>query len=167
MMEMKRINRMKKTKYSQTEFIVFGFICAIIGILAYFLANAILNQLQYQSQYPVSSSNLSKVMKSTVNKTNLFYKYRFTNKDVTDRSQNITDLELNGGDCVDWTHYYDSIASKNNFSYYDIIIPINQSISHELSVIYNEEGYCVIDQQNIECSVYDLIKSVNSMNNFK
>ena len=83
--------------------------------------------------------------------TKPIYKYN-----ITPDSWDLTfkELKSRGGDCKDWTEYYISIADTLGF-YADLVkIDVNKTAAHDLTVISNEEGYCIIDQLYYICTPF-------------
>jgi hypothetical protein len=66
----------------------------------------------------------------------------------------LTDIELNGGDCTEWTYYYGSLAQSIGFKVQDVsIYPDERSAGHRFLIMWDKNltGYCLMDQLNVNC----------------
>ena len=86
---------------------------------------------------------------------NSFYKYN-----LTDDSINLTleQLKERGGDCNDWAKLYYSKAIELGFKAKFVDIILNHE-GHRYTVMYNEHGYCSLDQIDVHCFPYEFPNS--------
>ena len=73
-----------------------------------------------------------------------FWKWNMSNigNDLT-----IEELKEEGGVCWHYADYYfNKIVNETDFYVKKVRIKSNETISHEFTVVSNEEGYCVLDQ---------------------
>ena len=85
-----------------------------------------------------------------------FYQYKIRN-DKKDVSYKI--LLEEGGDCRNWAQLWNYIAIELGLNKQDIRIITNTSAknraSHRFSLYYNEQGYCLVDQMLVKCTIYN------------
>jgi len=78
-----------------------------------------------------------------------FYSYNLSNKD---RGLSIERLKREGGVCWHYAVLYQQMANELGFKARTITY-WNVKSGHEFTLIYNDEGYCILDQQaEIRCN---------------
>lgn len=80
-----------------------------------------------------------------------FYSYvvRDDNQDVS-----FDILVAEGGDCRNWSQFWDYIAFNMDFKKENVRLLINESEAHVFGIYSSEEGYCVVDQTEVNCFIY-------------
>jgi len=74
--------------------------------------------------------------------------YNFTIQE-DNRSMTLKEIIEEGGDCGNWAYLYQDLAIKRGFkSDTERIILVDNKIAHRFALIYDESGYCVLEQQN-------------------
>ena len=83
-----------------------------------------------------------------VNRTRADYSFRDTwdYEDLTER-----ELLLYGGDCKDWSFYYQKELEKKGFKTKIIRYYNSWDSGHQVTLVHDTQGYCIIDQINYEC----------------
>jgi len=76
-----------------------------------------------------------------------FYKYNITNyaKTISEKQ-----LKEQGGACVQFSEWYIKKAKSLNYIAETIDIDMEKS-KHEIAIISDNTGYCILDQLNINC----------------
>lgn len=81
------------------------------------------------------------------------YKYRITEKKIP-----FEELKREGGDCEDWSLFYQKMFSKYGYrtKYSKIFVEKIEegNLFHIFLIAYDKKGYCVLDQLNIACMFY-------------
>jgi len=95
--------------------------------------------------------SVSESVDCLVKKVRVFYKYNETDDDI---ELTLEEIKERGGDCWDWSKLYANAAEKLGFKYKFVFFPINSKERHSFVVIYNEEGYCAVDQIKAMCAGY-------------
>lgn len=70
--------------------------------------------------------------------------YNYTIREDTIKT--LDDIKQNGGDCYDYSHLYESAARELRFNSSVITIHVDENTSHAIALIYDETGYCMVDQ---------------------
>ena len=79
-----------------------------------------------------------------------FYNYTIR----TDIERTEEDIRANGGDCHDYSKLYVRLAQQLGFNA-DSFAFHTPTKSHRIAVIYNTEGYCILDQITaLKCVMY-------------
>jgi len=81
-----------------------------------------------------------------------FYKYNISH--IFDKLS-IDQLKEDGGVCWHYADYYVEKAKEQGVYAQRITIPTNDTFNHAFAVISNNNGYCLLDQVNIECIEFD------------
>lgn len=77
------------------------------------------------------------------NYVNGFYNYTVR----PDTKKTFQDIKANGGDCYDYSQLYKSMAEELGFSaQVTAIVPQGSMVGHAIAEIYDDTGYCVMDQ---------------------
>jgi len=71
--------------------------------------------------------------------------------------------QISEGNCETYTNFYKEAFEQLGIKTYQVIIPVsaeenNGVISlegHTFLIVYSSEGYCKLDQEMIDCFVYD------------
>lgn len=71
-----------------------------------------------------------------------YYKYNLTSDF---RTLSLDELKDRGGDCRDWSQHYVSITPDGFYSK-KVRVEVSTSSAHAVTLLSNEEGYCVLDQ---------------------
>ena len=78
----------------------------------------------------------------------LFYHY---NSSQVGKSLNESQLKQDGGVCSHYSNWY-AVQAKSLGFYADVpIIQINETNSHQIAIISNQEGWCALDQTDVRC----------------
>lgn len=140
--------------------------CVLIGIIigsifslfnVYGKAHSIISSIGQDSQDDdniyqyCGNKTLTKTAYCLSTQVNKFYKYNKT-PDYLDLS--LQELKDRGGDCLDYAKLYKSSFDALGFSSRYIEFPIKGTLGHVFVLVYGEEGYCILDQDQIECSKY-------------
>jgi hypothetical protein len=76
-----------------------------------------------------------------------FYKYVVRN----DTNQTLEELKKNGGDCYDWSRFYDTLSLQLGFNSKMITLYGNNT-GHRFTVIWdNKTNYCELDNLLVSC----------------
>ena len=78
--------------------------------------------------------------------------YNYTIREDTEKT--FEDIKENGGDCYDWTMLYKSMAESLGFKTKVIKFYTNNS-GHIFLIMYDNSGYCEIDELNVNCIELD------------
>lgn len=73
------------------------------------------------------------------------FNYTITEDDF---NRSMKDIEMFGGDCLDYSRYYEHLAKENNVTGKMIYMDI-----HVFYLIYDDTGYCVLDQDEVVCAI--------------
>lgn len=79
---------------------------------------------------------------------------------ITDDSLNLTleDLKTRGGDCRDWTNFYQSNMERYGYGVNRVRIFVEEeedyNTYHVFAVARDETGYCLMDMRILECFKY-------------
>lgn len=101
-----------------------------------------------KSMQNMSLSETAYFINSVVND---IYKYR-----VSRDSQVLSfeDLKKYGGDCLDYSRFYNNAFSELGFK--SDIIKINAGdVMHDFVIAYDKTGYCQMDMKNYKCYFYN------------
>lgn len=77
-----------------------------------------------------------------------FYKYKINNEDYFD----IETLKEKGGDCYNYAKFYEDIFIEMGMGAKAIYIE-GGDMKHEFTIVFDENGYCVVDMLEIKCMV--------------
>lgn len=104
---------------------------------------------EIQSNLTCSGNNLFNTSKCLRNELKTFYKYNSSN---IGKKLSLEALKEQGGVCEHYSQWYKSqIDSLKGFYGKEVIVDIDEEVAHQLTVISNEEGYCILDQTIINC----------------
>lgn len=67
---------------------------------------------------------------------------------------NLTQLLEEGGDCGNWDYFWRDVSNEFGYEYEEIVIRVNDSVNHVFGISYTEDGYCLLDQKGIYCSIH-------------
>ena len=75
---------------------------------------------------------------------------------VNDDDNILSDKELFelGGDCLDWTRFYERVFNELGFNTTNKLISVDDSVNHIFAVITDSTGYCTIDIYSYTCVTY-------------
>lgn len=93
--------------------------------------------------------SLSKTVNCLVRNVRPFYKYNRTEGNVP---FSLEEIKEHGGDCWDYSYLYSEAAKELGFGYRYLKYPMNEKESHIFLIIYDEGGYCLIDQLKSVCA---------------
>ena len=71
-----------------------------------------------------------------------------------DAPLNVSHLIINGGDCTDYSNLYINMAEQVGLGAKGVHIPFNKTQGHRIAIVYNQKGYCVLDQKEGKCFLY-------------
>lgn len=108
------------------------------------------SKIEYASSSNCSGLPLKEGARCMVAYVSEFYKYNETDDNIILTEE---DLRNRGGDCRDWAMYYVKFARKLGYYSSTKVMPIKNTLMHEITVVSNEEGYCVIDQRAYHCTM--------------
>ena len=95
-----------------------------------------------------SEKNLLDSAECVTELTKQFYKYNWDN---LDKELDFQNLKEQGGVCTSWSDYYNKIGQSLGFYTENIIIQVDDGLSHEFNVWSNKDQYCILDQTEIIC----------------
>lgn len=78
-----------------------------------------------------------------------FYKYNHTEGNIPLTLKEIKEF---GGDCWDYIYLYSGAVEELGFGYRYLKYPMNEKEMHIFLIIYNEEGYCLVDGISSVCA---------------
>lgn len=78
-----------------------------------------------------------------------FYKYNYSKGNIPLSLEEIKEF---GGDCWDYIYLYSEATEELGFGYRYLKYPINEKEMHIFLIIYNEEGYCLVDGISYVCA---------------
>jgi len=90
-------------------------------------------------------------VKDMVDNASLIYKYTST-PDILEL--NDEELAFLGGDCKDWTEYYDRHLPEGLYSQ-SVTIKVEKGSKHMFLVVSDDLGYCLIDGLMFRCWDYN------------
>jgi hypothetical protein len=72
---------------------------------------------------------------------------------ITDDNAVLTfdELKTNGGDCKDWSQLYARLGKAEGFYTYLPRFKANETTDHQIAIISDNTGYCVLDQEAGNC----------------
>lgn len=89
--------------------------------------------------------------KCLVENVKTFYKPRITDNSLF---LSFDDLKNYGGDCKDWSIFYERVSKRLGFYATTIFFIRNNEESHQVAFLNNDDGYCILDQKIYFCSEY-------------
>lgn len=95
-----------------------------------------------------SEKNLLDSAECVTELTKQFYKYNWDN---LNKELDFQTLKEQGGVCTSWSDYYNKVGQSLGFYTENIIIKIDDGLSHEFNVWSNKDQYCILDQTEIIC----------------
>lgn len=157
---MRRIKQRKKSnkyfKWAIALLIIIALELFILFLLynqrnvSYELPRIFKNLTNYNVEYDYKKCNTGKIIidASCFNRyVNSFYNYNISN---LGKALSFETLKTEGGVCRHYTDVYNQAASEMGYITKDIGIKY-KNMSHVFSLIYNEDGYCVMDQASYYC----------------
>ena len=78
-----------------------------------------------------------------------FYYYNYSNVNVSIENMTFDRVKKEGGVCRHYAHYYEKWGEE--LGYNSKHITLLPEIKHGFSVLYDDTGWCVIDQTNYWC----------------
>ena len=119
-----------------------------------FVPNYLNIQPESKEEIIVACSNLSleQTAECLVNTVKTFYNYTLTDDgEVLDFEQ----LKTKGGDCRDYSLFYEDLGKSLGFYTRKFSIPLNTTVVpmtfHAFATISDDSGYCLIDQRTYTC----------------
>jgi len=118
----------------------------------------------YTTQNPINitkkcdGENIQTTANCFVNNIKPYFKYHIQSDVMR------TDYEIltNGGDCFDYTNLYKMWANELGFKYRTVLTEIDKNTNHIFIILYNEDGYCKLDQLlSPDCESYGVL-SINN-----
>ena len=113
-----------------------------------------------------NKTNIFSISKCLKNELKEFYDYNISQ---VRKQLNITQLKESGGVCDHYSQFYKDnfiklgareVEQRTSFKFEttmppfyisEIIFPIDNETSHVISIVSTSEGYCLLDQLNVEC----------------
>jgi len=93
-----------------------------------------------------------KSMENTAKCLNRFVKRIFQFEVMPDnRTLSFEELEKEGGDCLDWTRFYVRHIERLGFE----MTVISDIEGHIFVIMYDNGGYCSLDQEHIDCFLFE------------
>ena len=120
-------------KYFITLFAVLG----LIGIVLILLSNTESQRPTPQLAQYATSMNLQ-----------VLAIFNYTIKEDDDQ-RTLHDIEVNGGDCFDYTRYYENLSLALNITGKRVATDV-----HIFYLIYDDTGHCILDQRFMQCFFY-------------
>jgi len=130
---------------NKSVIILYGIALFLLGTVCGMLV--IQNYGEYFTYYSETNNSINYNVKDEVNKiyneTVGVFKYNISN---AHKELNNSQLILEGGVCWHWTDWYLQKALEKNLSGIKIDYWINDTVGHELGLIYDRDEYCIVDQ---------------------
>lgn len=117
------------------------------GIEVEVRANLTENYIMYKCQ----NLSMEDTSSCLVNQITPYYIYNRTDDRI---SLSFNELMVRGGDCKDWSELYERLGKKLGFNSKVVIIGVNDSSMHEIAIISNDDGYCILDQRDKYCTFF-------------
>ena len=134
--------------------IVFGsMVGLIVGLLIMVLITQLNEHITTESNIEnISDCNLRTIEQSARCSVNYVSDFYFYNESNVRKELDFQTLKEEGGVCSNWAHLYSGIGK--DFGYYtkNIIIKMNKTASHEISIWSNGTRYCIVDQIQALCN---------------
>lgn len=134
-------------------FILFGILFISIGIMLNEYKSSIANSKILNSIFPIYQGDnetefcMNESLEDTAYCLRLqlsqFYKYNITN---AGRSLNENELKNIGGVCSHYSSWWANEARKRGFNAITPVFKINDTAWHQVAIISDETGYCLLDQ---------------------
>ena len=99
-------------------------------------------------------TNLS-LKDTTVCLTNELSNFYFFNISNSGKELTLEQLKSQGGVCHNAAEYYMGRINNDKIYSKDIIIDVNETISHEFVIISNRDGWCYLDQKLYGCVMFN------------
>lgn len=80
-----------------------------------------------------------------------YYKYNLTDDNISISNDSLLKI---GGDCRNWVNFYNNVSSYMGYNSGVVRLNVNESTNHVFGIYFNQDGYCKIDQLNIDCVIY-------------
>ena len=84
--------------------------------------------------------------------------YKYVERDerrYTKDQGSYEDIAINGGDCYDYSELYKSKAKSLGYESIIVKIKVDSDTAHVFSIMYDETGYCKLDQlSSVDCFIY-------------
>lgn len=109
----------------------------------------------YTSYKDCEDKDLLETTDCLVQYTKTFYNHVPNSLDVPKTADYIMD---NGGDCYDYSRLYAEFGNNLGFSTDVLLWKVNEMSLHQIAMIYDETGYCFIDQISGMCMFYDKLE---------
>lgn len=130
-----------------------------IGIISLFTLGFCASQIynKYDSINRLTSTNvknncnnlsLDMTANCLNNQLKLFFKYNITN---LDREMNLSELKELGGVCWHYSQFYYDNIDTTRFFREKIIMDTSNESTHQITIISDKTGYCILDQTNYNC----------------
>lgn len=112
------------------------------------IPNVSLNISEEMVVHDCSNLSLEKSAKCLRDHVKTFYRYT-----PTDDGTNLSfqDLVSFGGDCRDYSLLYERLSNKLGFKGEIVRYDINDSLAHVFFVMHDSNGYCSLDQAELNC----------------
>jgi len=68
---------------------------------------------------------------------------------------NFTVLMQEGGDCGNWAKFWEYVGAQYDYDIEPVRIDVEKGVvAHRFSILSNQQGYCNVDQTNVDCFIY-------------
>jgi hypothetical protein len=136
--------------FAALMFIVAGFILGNV-VTVYSNLNFIPKSMTSSNHTNCSDMGLVDTAACLKNQVSAFYYYNISNvgKDLTEE-----ELKQQGGVCKHYAEWYSNQAQNLGFYTKEIVFSVGD-LNHEVALISNNEGYCVLDQTSAHCWFID------------
>ena len=155
---------MKKESYVKILFLLIGILAGLLVVLI-FVSD--ISQVPYSVQFIVhgyTEENAVAIcsgmnLKKTSHCLNSFVKGIYQYKSRKDsETPSFTELVEEGGDCRNWQMLYCELGMKIGYACTKVSIPVerrdNILYKHTWAVLTSNEGYCNLDQKDLNCFMY-------------
>ena len=137
-----------KIAWKNFSFILLGTIIGMIFTAGLFFISDYSNkipllQVNFDENNDCNKLNLVDTANCLRNQINKFYKYNITN---IEKELTLEEFKNEGGVCSHATDWFKEKVETLGFNFKDIKIETDRKYGHELGIMSNEEGYCVLDQ---------------------
>ncbi len=78
------------------------------------------------------------------------YQVRADNESIT-----FAELMNDGGDCGNWADFWEYVGEQYDFDIMPARISVNKTTAHRFSILSNDQGYCRVDQRQVDCMMYN------------
>jgi len=128
--------------------LLFSISALLIEVYSHFVINNTerLSNIEYDAN--CENMNIFNTSYCLRNQLIVFYKYNLSNigKDL-----NFEKLKKEGGVCSHFAKWYYEKINKTKFNAQEVSFAINETLYHKVTIISDNEGYCLLDQNEVGC----------------